>query len=154
MDIEQVVRDYLPGIVHMSLATVRDGKPWVCEVHFVYDDKLNLYFRSLQSRRHSQEIALNPQVAGNIVVQHSLGQPARAVYFEGQANMIENEAEVKQVFKYFHDRLQLKEEIIADALKPDGHKFYKISVETYYFFGTLGKDPAQKYELAWNKASA
>ncbi|HLZ15367.1 MAG TPA: hypothetical protein VKQ34_05305 [Candidatus Saccharimonadales bacterium] len=38
LDIEQIIRDYLPDVVHMSLATCKDNKPWVCEVHFAYDD--------------------------------------------------------------------------------------------------------------------
>ena len=32
--IERIIREYLPQIIHMSLATVKDNKPWVCEVHF------------------------------------------------------------------------------------------------------------------------
>ena len=73
-NIEQTIREYLPGIIHMSLATCVDNKPRVCEVHFVYDNDLNLYFRSLTSRRHSQEIAINPFVSGNIVKQHVLNE--------------------------------------------------------------------------------
>ena len=74
MDIEKVIRENIDKTVHMSLATVHDNRPWVCEVHFAYDDDLNIYYRSLNTRRHSKEIALNPNVAGNIVRQHTLGE--------------------------------------------------------------------------------
>jgi uncharacterized protein YhbP (UPF0306 family) len=72
IDVEKVVREYIDKSIHMSLATSTENKPWVCEVHFAYDDDLNLYWRSKTDRRHSQEIALNPFVAGNIVKQHEL----------------------------------------------------------------------------------
>lgn len=72
----------------MSLATSNNNKPWVCEVHYAYDDQLNLYFRSKPSRRHSQEIATNPHVAGSIVIQHKLGEKPRGVYFEGIAELL------------------------------------------------------------------
>ncbi len=67
MDVEKIIREYIDKTIHLSLATSSDNKPWVCEVHFAYDEQLNLYFRSLKSRRHSQEIAKNPNVAGNII---------------------------------------------------------------------------------------
>ena len=62
-DVEKVIREYLPEVIHMSLATSHNNVPWICEVHYAFDDELNLYFRSLQSRRHSKEIAENKQVA-------------------------------------------------------------------------------------------
>ena len=73
MNIEKIIREYIPEIIHMSLATSSHNTPWVCEVHYAFDDDLNLYFRSLSSRRHSQEIANNPKVAGNIIKQYKLG---------------------------------------------------------------------------------
>src|ERR1044071_4915637 len=105
MDIEKIVREYINKSLHMSLATVSRDKPWVCEVHFVHDDNLNLYWRSLSSRRHSQEIAANPNVAGNIVRQHSLEEYPHAIYFEGKAELIDSQAEREKVFPLFQKRL-------------------------------------------------
>src|ERR1700733_14684790 len=149
-NIEQVIRDYLPQIVHMSLGTSKDNKPWVCEVHFVYDDNLNLYFRSLTSRRHSQEIAANPQVAGNIVKQHAVGEPPRGLYFEGTAAVLADEAERRVVEPLFKDRLGAAADILADAANPEGHQFYKITVGNWYAFGKFDDDKAQKLTLVWN----
>src|SRR5204862_27783 len=100
LDIEQIVREYINKSLHMSLATCGGNKPWVCEVHFAYDENLNLYFRSLKTCRHSQEIAQNPNVAGNIVRQHSLEEYPHAIYFEGTAAIIEDEQERRRVFPY------------------------------------------------------
>lgn len=150
MDIEKVIRDYLPQIVHMSLATSKDNKPWVCEVHFAYDDDLNLYFRSLTSRRHSQEIATNPNVAGNIVRQHSLGEYPMGVYFEGTAEMLGAGDAQDKAFKVIEARLKAGDGILAEAQNPDGHQFYKITVANWYAFGKLDGTGGKKYELKWN----
>jgi uncharacterized protein YhbP (UPF0306 family) len=148
-EIEKAIREYLPQTVHLSLATSKDNAPWVCEVHFAYDDDLNLYFRSLRSRRHSQEIAANPRVAGDIVVQYPLGQPVIGVYFEGTAKLLGPGGEQQQAFKCVKERLKADDSILEEAKRENGHQFYKITVENYYVFGSFKARPAQKYELKW-----
>ena len=151
MNVEQAIRNYLPDILHLSLATSIDNKPWVCEVHFAYDDNLNLYFRSLASRRHSQEIAANPNVAGNIVTQHGITDKPRGIYFEGTAAMIESDAERASVIKYFR-RIGADEAAVEEAKNPEGHQFYKVTVSDYYVFDSRESKPSQKYHLAWSKS--
>ena len=149
IDVEKVIREYLPKIVHMSLATSKDNKPWVCEVHFAYDEDLNLYFRSLASRRHSQEIAANPNVAGNIVVQHELGVAPVGVYFEGTAERLTAGPDQDKAFACIKQRLGASDEILAEAQRDDGHQFYKISVKNWYVFGKFDQEKGQKYQLKW-----
>ena len=153
MNIEAILREYIDKTIHMSLATSRDNNPWVCEVHFAYDQDLNLYFCSLASRRHSQEIADNPRVAGNIVRQHAPDEYPHAVYFEGTAERISDESAFSDIAKLFINRLGADESIIDDAKDPDGHQFYKITVATWYAFGKFGGDEGQKDELSWNGGS-
>jgi uncharacterized protein YhbP (UPF0306 family) len=152
MDVEKTIRHYLPQVVHMSLATCAGDKPWVCEVHFAFDDDLNIYFRSLTDRRHSQEIAKNPNVAGNMVTQHFLGQAVRAVYFEGKAKLLNPGDEQQKAFEIMSERLHVGQEILDDAQKPDGHQFYKIEVENFYLFDSYTSHPSQKYKLEWHGA--
>lgn len=154
MDIEEVIRDYLPQIMHLSLGTSKNNKPWVCEVHFAYDDSLNLYFRSSTERRHSQEIAANPSVAGNIVKQHALGEPVRGVYFEGIARKLDPGPEQEKAAQAIIERLQAPETILEDAKQSTGSQFYKISVDTFYVFGNLDGTGNNKYELVWNEQRA
>lgn len=150
MDVEKIIWDYIPQVIHMSLATAQKNTPWVCEVHFAYDEDLNLYFRSLTSRRHSKEIAKNPNVAGNIVKQHSLDDSAVGVYFEGTAKMLEPGDEETKAFECLKTRLNLDDEILNEARQKDGHKFYKITVNNFYVFGRFGAPHGKKYELKWN----
>lgn len=145
-DVEKAIREYLPEVVHMSLATSHENKPWVCEVHFVYDNDLNLYFISKPHRRHSQEIETNPNVAGNIVKQHGVGEKPRGVYFEGTAELLDNVDENHRAFKLYCQRFGTNNSILAD-----GHKFYKITVQKYYMFDSKESSPSQKYELDWHK---
>ena len=149
MDIEKTIREYLPQVVHMSLATCVDSQPWVCEVHFAYDDNLNLYFRSSPARRHSQEIAKNPHVAGNIVTQHFLNQTVRGVYFEGTAKQLPACDEQLTAFKALSKRLGFGKKIIEEAKNPEGPQFYKIVVDTFYVFDAYNT-PAKKHELPWD----
>jgi uncharacterized protein YhbP (UPF0306 family) len=149
MNVEQKIRDYLPDILHLSLATCIDNKPWVCEVHFAYDKELNLYFRSKKERRHSQEIAKNPRVAGNIITQHPKEQKPRGVYFEGAAQIVEDINQNQDAYKSFHDRLGFGSEILNSA---DDHKIYKVTVTDYYLFDSRESNPSQKYHLPWKSA--
>jgi uncharacterized protein YhbP (UPF0306 family) len=150
IDVEQIVREYIDKSLHMSLATTVGDKPWVCEVHFVYDDNLNLFFRSLTTRRHSQEIAANSNVAGNIVQQHTLDQYPHAIYFEGKAELFSNPDDWQALVPLFRNRLSMNESILEDAAKDDGHKFYKIIVDNWYAFGKFGGDKGLKHKLEWN----
>jgi uncharacterized protein YhbP (UPF0306 family) len=150
MDVEKIVREYIDKTVHLSLATVHDNRPWVCEVHFAYDDGLNLYFRSLASRRHSQEIALNPNVAGDIIDRYALGEPVVGVYFEGTATLLGPGKEQDTAFMCIKNRLKADDTILQEAALEGGHQFYKISVQNWYVFGRFGGEPGQKYQLAWS----
>lgn len=150
VDVEKVIREYLPKVVHLSLGTSNNNIPWVCEVHFAYDENLNLYFRSLSSRRHSQDISHNPKVAGNIVVQHKLEDNVLGVYFEGSARLLEKSDEQKLAFKCINERLHTGDNVLEEAARSDGHQFYKITVENYYVFGRFGQQSSTKHKLVWN----
>jgi uncharacterized protein YhbP (UPF0306 family) len=150
-DVEKTIREYLPDIIHLSLATCENNKPWVCEVHYVYDDNLNLYFRSLASRRHSREILQNMYVAGNIVKQHGIGEKPRGVYFEGSASILTNMDENHIAYQLYCKRFGTGPEILEEAKKENGHQFYKIKVNNFYLFDTIESSPSQKYELVWKK---
>ncbi len=149
--LEKTIRDYLPDIIHLSLATCKDNRPWACEVHFAYDDQLNLYFRSTPARRHSQEVAANPRVAGNIIKQHQPGQGPLGVYFEGTAKKLDAGDEQTKAYQCISKRFNRGPEILEEAKNPDGHQFYKVTVDNWYIFGQLDDQGAQKHHLPWSK---
>lgn len=146
-EIEKVVREYVAKTVHMSLGTVRDSKPWVCEVHFVYDDELNLYFVSNTSTRHCQEIAANPNVAGNIVTQHTLGEAPNGVYFEGTAGIIN--ADTEDIERYA-SMLERDADKLAQWLTED-KRMYKITVSNWAVFGNFDGNGHAKHKMKWGE---
>jgi uncharacterized protein YhbP (UPF0306 family) len=149
-NIEQVIREYLPGVVHMSLATSNNNVPWISELHFMYDADLHIYFRSLPSRRHSLDIKENPNVSGNVIKQHTIGEKVRGVYFEGKAELIENVTMQSESYKAFTKRFGPNKDVLEEANTENGHKFYKITVENYYVFDSISSNPSKKYKLSWH----
>lgn len=138
MDIEKLIREYLSEVFHLSLATCIDNKPWICEVHYVYDDDLNFYFLSKPSRRHSKEIAANPNVAGNIIKQHGQTEKPRGVYFEGKAQLMTDINQDSVAYKLYCERFAIREQMLQEVMtEPEGHKFYKIIPENFVLFDTV-----------------
>ena len=150
VNVEQVIREYIDKTVHLSLATTSNNAPWVCEVHFAYDDKLNVYFRSLKSKRHSQEIADNSNVAGSIIDTYSLDDAPVGVYFEGKAELLEPGEEQNIGAECLIGRLNISNDIVEDASHDHGHQIYRISVANWYVFGRFGGPSGQKHKLEWN----
>ena len=150
MNIEQTIRNYIEPLQHLSLGTSANNIPWVCEVHYAYDEQLNLYFRSKPSRRHSEDIATNPRVAGNIIKTHGPAEVPAGVYFEGTAKLLRPGPEMELADAVIRARLSPPGDLIAEAKTEDGHQFYKVTVSNYYFFGRIDSGPVSKNLLSWN----
>jgi uncharacterized protein YhbP (UPF0306 family) len=149
LDIEKAIREYIDGLMHLSLGTATvDGKPWVCEVHFAYDENLNLYFVSKKDTRHCQEIAANSFVAGNIVKQHPLEESPHGVYFEGTAEVVEPTDAQLEVYcsRLGRDKAELTEQL----QERDVRGMYKIAVRNWAIFGKFGLDANHKHKLKWD----
>ena len=67
MNLHGLALEYFTTCKLMQLATISDGNPWICNVYFVIDDDLNIYWTSAKGRQHSVEIMANPKVAVSIV---------------------------------------------------------------------------------------
>lgn len=145
--IESIIREYIDQIVHMSLATVKDNRPWVCEVHFYYDDELNLYFMSSKKSRHVQELIANPFVAGNIVTQHFKNQKVRCVDFEGTVEMLEG-TEVEESYRLYVARYGESEGLLNEIRKDGEVGLFKITVNNFFLFDSYGETRG-KHHLPW-----
>lgn len=147
-EIESIIREYIDQIIHLSLATVKDNKPWVCEVHFSYDNDLNLYFVSSKNTRHATELINNPFIAGNIVTQHFKNQKVRCVDFEGTAAMLEGEA-AEEAYAAYVKRYGKSEGLLNEIRKDGDTRFFKIAVSDFFLFDSYG-DGRGKHHLPWN----
>lgn len=147
-EIEAIIREYIPQIIHMSLATVAENKPWVCEVHFSYDDALNLYFSSSKNSRHAQELIKNPHVAGNIVTQHYKNQKVRCVEFEGKAEMLSGADAEQTAYQAYVHRYGASEGLLNEIRKDGDVRFFRIAVSDFYLFDSYG-EARGKHHLSW-----
>lgn len=146
--IEAIIREYISQVIHMSFATVKDQKPWVCELHFYYDDELNLYFTSSKHTRHAQELLANPYVAGNIVTQHFKNQKVRCVEFEGRAEMLSGKEAEVTAYKAYVARFGESENLLNEIRKDGDVRSFKITVSDFFLFDSYGESRG-KHQLQW-----
>ena len=148
-DTESTIREYITQVIHMSLATSQDNKPRVFELHFAYDDDLNLYFVSGVHTKHAEDIRNNPAVAGSIVTQHFLNQKVRGVYFDGTAKELDDLDEMQQAYKAYTKRYHSNPQLVRVAQAEGNARFYKVTVNNFYVVDGLLSDVPQQHHLPW-----
>lgn len=148
MDLRQLITDYLQDARLMQVATVKDGKPWVCTVLFAFDKDLHLYWISKPDTRHSQEISGNEKVAGTIVSPNALGENVRGLQFEGVAKEATGE-DMEKAMEVYANRTGMKEERKQKILNnTDGHVPYVITPTLFVLFDTKNFPDNSRQELA------
>ena len=148
MELKLLIKQYLEEAKMMQLATVRDGKPWVCNVWFAADQDMNIYWFSSTNRRHSEEVSNDPHVAGAMCLPHTPEDKPRGLQFEGKAEMLTDEADVQKAMSVYIDRIYPKEkvdEFMAHAERP--HKFYRIKPSLFVLFDVVNfpDNPRQEW---------
>lgn len=149
MNLKQLIQQYLKDARMMHLATISQGKPWVCNVWFAADEDMNIYWFSAMTRRHSEEVAKDPHVAGSMCLPQTPEDPPRGLQFEGVAEMLTDEADVEKAESVYIGRIFPKEkvqEFMAHSERP--HKFYRIKPELLVLFDVVNfpDNPRQEYK--------
>lgn len=126
---EQVFKYLAADAKTIQLATLHDGKPWICTVWFVYDNELNLYWLSLPDRRHSLDIALSPDVAAAIAIKTD--DPTVGIQMKGRAEVVSDNSIVEETMDRYYQKYG------------QGDKFYKNFID--------GKNQHQLYKLCPNE---
>lgn len=96
MDTKKLIKDYLSQNRVVQLATSTNNQPWVCNIHYIIDDYLNIIWISAPQRRHSLEIAENPKAAFVLKVHEDTSDEPYIIGLtgEGEASLIpDNEVE-------------------------------------------------------------
>lgn len=144
--IETLIRQYLAKVQVMQLATVKDGQPWCCNVHYAFDDELNLYWVSTPARRHSQEIASNAKVAAAIMLKPD--NPVIGVQIEGVAIQLADRAELEKAVRVYDDRYHHDPEFFDDYVAGKReHKVYRLTPRSIVLFSEVDfpGDPRQEW---------
>ncbi len=122
---------YLQDVMLMQLATCRDGQPWLCNVWFVADEEDNIYWMSLQSRRHSAELTDNPHVAATFHKWYAggFGEKGQALVMSGHATLVP-QVDIERVYNLYvarHPHLQNVQTCKDFADGSGAHVFYQLT---------------------------
>lgn len=119
----------------MQLATCVDGRPWCCTVYYVHDADRNLYWASLPTRRHSQEIAKNPSVAVAIPIQHAKAEKVVGIQIEGTAELLEPSEANRTIVEAYAARFGRDKQWIDDfTAGKNQHQLYKFTPKSFVLF--------------------
>lgn len=149
MNLQSLITHYLDTAQQLQLATSLNNKPWCVTVYFAHDNLYNLYWLSMADTRHSQELLINPQVAGAIISAQNYGQPAIGLSVEGHARLIETNAEIEQHFEAYGERYNCHGRVQSIIDGSDGHKLYQLVPERFVLFDQVSfpNQPRQIWEL-------
>jgi uncharacterized protein YhbP (UPF0306 family) len=135
MGLQELLSTYLDEKHMMQLATVTGGQPWCCTVYYVHDDHNNLYWASLPTRRHSQEIKQNPNVAIAIAVKHVKGEAVVGIQMEGHAQVLPPSKDIREFAKSYAAKFNRDEQWIEDFISgKTEHRLYKFTPKSIYLF--------------------
>ncbi len=88
-DIQVILRKFLSETSTLSMATVDSkGLPHACNLNFVHDDRLNLYFISSPESAHSRHITKQPHVAATAYSKFGKPDDIHGVQIHGSVEAI------------------------------------------------------------------
>jgi len=125
---DELADQYLGEQHMMQLATLAGDQPWCCTVYYVHDKDRNLYWASLPSRRHSQEIAQHNKVASAIAVKFTKGEKVIGIQVSGTAEQLEPSETIRPVAEQYAEKFGRDEQWINDFVAGrTEHRLYKLS---------------------------
>lgn len=117
IDLRKLILEILEKGYLLSLATVDEAGVWACDVIYVHDDELNIYWMSDPDVRHSRAIVAHPQVAG-VITASGQGEDNLGIQFEGVVEKIEG-ARFDLALKHFAKRKKAVPKESDDVLQGD-----------------------------------
>jgi uncharacterized protein YhbP (UPF0306 family) len=148
IDLRQLIQDYLQEAKLMQLATSSNNQPWICSVWFAADQDLNIYWFSSTTRRHSDEVLKNSQVAAAIVLPQTPADTPRGLQLEGTAELLTEQADIDKAISVYADRIFSKETIKDLKENPEKpHAFYRIKPTQFVLFDMVNFPENSRREL-------
>lgn len=137
---------YLKDAKTMQIATAVNNRPWASTVYFVEDDKLNLYWLSFPSRRHSQDLARNPR--GAIAIQVKTGQPVIGIQAEGSVTEVKDKNIVRKIMEMYVNKYETGKDFYENFIKgTNRHKMYKFAPQKYVLFDEVNHPASPRREI-------
>ena len=133
---DDIARAILDAGIYVVLATAgADGMPWASPVWFAKEDYRELYWVSYPGARHSQNIAVRPQIALVVFDSTVPAGTGQAVYMTATAEQLTDPAAIEHgigVFSRESERQGAKEEWGPDQVTGDARlRLYRANVGEY-----------------------
>lgn len=148
---EDLVRQYMPEIKIMQLATSVGDEPWLCALHYFSDDELNLYWISTEAREHSQHIKQNPNVAAYVLVHENTPEEDYVIGISiiGNAELLGSQVEDKVGDGYLKKQGKDPSLLTEIAGGKNPHKFYRLKPKSIVLFDSKNfpTEPRQTMEM-------
>ena len=152
MEVSELIKRYLAEAKMMQIATVSEDQPWICTVYFATDDDLNLYWLSLPSRRHSQEIEKNSKVAITIPVKFDKN-PIIGIQAEGSAESVTDQEVVAALMKRYTERYQTGQDFYNNFIAgKNKHLLYKFTPKCFVLFDEVNFPDESRQEWKLSEA--
>ena len=113
MNLKDVIQKYLEQMHVMHLATVKDGKPRLCSVHYAPSSDGNLYWVSSRNAQHSEDVRNNKITAAAILINEETRQ---CIHFEGEAFELSGD-EITKADAIYGKRYGVNKERLEAVLK-------------------------------------
>lgn len=152
MNVENLIKQHLSDKKMMQIASVSGDQPWICTVYFVTDNKQNLYWLSLPSRRHSIEIKNTNKIA--VAVPVEFDQPVIGIQSEGTATEVSDSEVIKNIMKLYVDKYGQGKDFYDNFLAgKNQHVLYKFTPKSYLLFDekNFSGNPQQRWDIANDK---
>jgi uncharacterized protein YhbP (UPF0306 family) len=124
METQALIKEYLASNTVMQLATINEGKPQLCTVHYAFDDLLNLYWSSSRAAHHSIALDAQEDASAGILQSAELRQ---CVHLNGKAHRATNE-ELAKAHEVYSERFGADNERLEAAASDD------VTAGAYYIF--------------------
>lgn len=146
LEVEWLVSRYLSAAMIAQLATVKNSKPWVCNVYFVIDKKNNLYWLSEPSRRHSQEIEKNKNVAICVAIKTDV--PVIGLQAEGKAEQVTDLKTIAFIMVKYIKKYGVGQNLYKRAVEGiNKHSVYRMKIEKYSLFDEVNYPKSSPQKL-------
>jgi hypothetical protein len=128
-DLKQKILGYLESHNTMTLATSAGQLPWAATV-FYASDGLRLYYFSAPDSRHSQNLAVNPQVAVTVQEDYHDWRKIKGIQLEGTVTPVEGVVEKAKAMAVYAAKYP---EVIKLFTNPASGVFYKAFLKVKFY---------------------
>lgn len=133
---DDVVRQHLPQVNVMQLATTLHDLPYLCTVHYYSDEDLNLYWCSKLESRHSQEIKQHPNVAAYVLAHENTSEEDYVIgmTIAGKAELVGAKIDPK-IAKAYAKKLDHGPDFVEQLANDEtAWKFYRLKPSSIVLF--------------------